>query len=84
MAQYIPDSTPTTDVNKFASDELVVADESVFPGMTSSFFASLVPGITRLPLTGAFEVVNVAALILLSCCIEKSLASRMIRSLRRS
>ena len=48
MTQYTPDSTPTTDVNRFASDELVVVDESVFPETTSFFFASLVPEITRL------------------------------------
>lgn len=62
----LPASTPTTDVNKSAS--VAAPPLAPFPLGSSSFFfsGSFVPAITRLPLTGAFEVVNVAALILLS------------------
>ena len=54
--------------------------------MLSSFFSdSLVPGITRLPLVGALEiVVNVALLMLVSTETVAMRASRIIVSFKSS
>jgi hypothetical protein len=88
--ESIPASTPTTDVNRSASVELpVVAERAEEPGLPlepSSFFlsASLVPGMTRFPFTGALAVVNVVDLMLLSVCVVIRRASRMTLSFRRS
>lgn len=64
FANSVPDSTPTTDVNSSAS--LLVTPLAPLP--PSAFFLSdsFVPGMMRLPFTGAFEVVKVAALMLVS------------------
>lgn len=63
----------------------VAAEVAAGPFLAASSFAfspSLVPGITKFPLTGAFAVVKVAALILLSVCVVISLASRMTLSFK--
>lgn len=82
----LPESTPTTEVNKSASDGLlldVLCDPSL--SILSSFFSdSLVPGIT-FPLGGALEVVvNVALLMLVSTETVAMRASRIIVSFNSS
>lgn len=60
----VPLSTPTIDVNKSVS-----VASGRFVALSSFFFSvSLVPGMTRFPFTGAFEMVKVAARMLLSVC----------------
>lgn len=78
--RYPPDSTPTTEVNSSAS--LLGTPLAPFPASAFFLSASLVPGITRVPFTGAFVVVNVAALILLSTACVWTRASRMTGSFK--
>jgi len=82
----LPESTPTTEVNKSASDGLLLdAIWGSLPSMLSSFFSdSLVPGITKLPLAGALEVVSVALLMLVSAEMVAMRASRITVSFKSS
>jgi hypothetical protein len=85
--RILPESTPTTEVNKSASDGLLldVTWDPGLPSILSSFFSgSLVPGITKLPLVGAFVVVNVALLMLVSTEMVAMRDSRITVSFKSS